>query len=83
MRSLPPSDEFLDAPIDPRLVAWLTKWEENRIGHMEWLENVIEEFPLKKNRGERVGVVGRGGDHGLRHIGWPGRGCPEWHVRRV
>jgi len=22
----------------------VTKWEKNRIGHMEWLENVIEEF---------------------------------------
>ena len=42
---LPASDEFLDAPIDPREVAWVTKWERNRIGHMEWLENVIEEFP--------------------------------------
>jgi hypothetical protein len=44
---LPPDDEFLDAPIDLRLVAWVTKWEKNRIGHMEWLENVIEKFPLE------------------------------------
>jgi hypothetical protein len=44
---LPPADEFLDAPIDPRLVAWVKKWEKDRIGHMEWLENVIEEFPLE------------------------------------
>jgi hypothetical protein len=43
---LPASDEFLDAPIDPRLVDWVSKWEKNRIGHMELLENVIEEFPL-------------------------------------
>jgi hypothetical protein len=43
---LPPSDEFLDAPIDPRLVAWVTKWEQIRIRWMESLENVIEEFPL-------------------------------------
>jgi hypothetical protein len=42
---LPPSDEFLDAPIDPRLVAWVTKWEKNRVGWMESLENIIEEFP--------------------------------------
>jgi hypothetical protein len=34
------------APIDPRLVDWVTKWEKNRIGHMELPENVIEEFPL-------------------------------------
>jgi hypothetical protein len=43
---LPPSDEFLAAPIDPRLVAWVTKWEQIRIGWMESLEKVIEEFPL-------------------------------------
>jgi hypothetical protein len=43
---LPPADEFLDAPIDPRLTAWVTKWEKNRIAYTEWLENVIEEFPL-------------------------------------
>jgi hypothetical protein len=43
---LPPSDEFLNAPIDPRLVAWVTKWEKIRIVWMESLENLIEEFPL-------------------------------------
>jgi hypothetical protein len=43
---LPPSDEFLDAPIDPRLMAWVTKWEKNRIDWMESLEKIIEEFPL-------------------------------------
>ena len=43
---LPPADEFLDAPIDPRLTAWVTKWEKIRIGWMESLEKVIEEFPL-------------------------------------
>ena len=46
---LPPADEFLDAPIDPRLMAWVTKWERNRIGYMEWLENVIHEFPLRES----------------------------------
>ena len=44
---LPPADEFLDAPIDPRLTAWVTKWEWNRVRRMEWLEKVIEEFPLE------------------------------------
>jgi hypothetical protein len=43
---LPPADEFLDAPIDPRLTAWVTKWEWNRVKHLEWLEKMIEEFPL-------------------------------------
>jgi|GEM_PF-2841528 len=43
---LPPSDEFLDAPIDTRLTAWVTKWEKMRIGWMESLENIIEEFPI-------------------------------------
>lgn len=43
---LPPADEFLDAPIDPRLAAWVTKWEWNRVSHLEWLEKMIEEFPL-------------------------------------
>lgn len=43
---LPPSDEFLDAPIDARLMAWVTNWEKMRIDWMECLENVIEEFPL-------------------------------------
>jgi hypothetical protein len=43
---LPPADEFLDTPIDPRLTAWVTKWEWNRVKHLEWLEKVIEEFPL-------------------------------------
>jgi hypothetical protein len=43
---LPPSDEFLAAPIDPRLVAWVTKWEQIRIRWMESLEKVIEEFPV-------------------------------------
>jgi hypothetical protein len=43
---LPPSDEFLDAPVDPRLMAWVTKWEKMRIGWMECLENIIEELPL-------------------------------------
>jgi hypothetical protein len=44
---LPPADEFLDAPTDPRLTAWVTKWEWNRVRYMEWLEKVIEEFPLE------------------------------------
>ena len=44
---LPPADEFLDAPIDPRLTAWVTKWEWNRVRYMEWLEKVIEKFPLE------------------------------------
>jgi hypothetical protein len=44
---LPPADDFLDAPIDPRLMAWVTKWEKMRIGWMESLEKVIEEFPLE------------------------------------
>jgi len=43
---LPPSDEFLDAPIDTRLTAWVNKWEKMRIGWMESLENIIEEFPI-------------------------------------
>ena len=42
---LPPADEFLDAPVDPRLTAWVTKWEENRVAWMASLENIIEEFP--------------------------------------
>jgi hypothetical protein len=44
---LPPADEFLDAPIDPRLTAWVTKWEWNRVRTLEWLEKMIEEFPLE------------------------------------
>jgi hypothetical protein len=43
---LPPADEFLGAPIDPRLMAWVTKWEKMRIDRMECLEKVIEEFPV-------------------------------------
>jgi hypothetical protein len=43
---LPPADEFLDAPIDPRLMACVTKCEKMRIGWMECVENIIEEFPL-------------------------------------
>ena len=43
---LSPADEFLDAPIDTRLTASVTKWEKMRIGWMECLENIIEEFPL-------------------------------------
>ena len=43
---LPSSEEFLEAPIDARLLAWVTKWEKMRIGWIECLENVIEEFPL-------------------------------------
>jgi hypothetical protein len=43
---LPPAEEFLDAPIDPRLTAWVTKWEKMRVGWMESLENIIEEFPI-------------------------------------
>lgn len=48
---LPPSDEFLDAPIDPRLAAWVTKWEWNRMRQLEWLEKIIEEFPLEDTVG--------------------------------
>jgi hypothetical protein len=55
---LPPADEFLDAPIDPRLTDWVTKWEKNRIGHMEWLENVIEEFPINESVNSLVWLVG-------------------------
>jgi hypothetical protein len=43
---LPPSDEFMDAHIDPRLMAWVTKWEKMRIGWMETVENLIEQFPI-------------------------------------
>jgi hypothetical protein len=31
---LPPADEFLDTPIDPRLTAWLTKLEWNRVRYL-------------------------------------------------
>jgi hypothetical protein len=55
---LPPANEFLDAPIDPRLTDWVTKWEKNRIGHMEWLENVIEEFPINESVNSLVWLVG-------------------------
>jgi hypothetical protein len=43
---LPRADEFLDTPIDPRLKDWVTQWEKIRIGWIESLENIIEEFPL-------------------------------------
>ena len=56
---LPPADEFLDAPIDPRLMAWVTKWEKLRIDYMEWLENTIEEFPLCESVNSLEWMVGR------------------------
>ena len=38
--------EFMVAHIDPRLMAWVTKWEKMRIGWMEMVENLIEQFPI-------------------------------------
>jgi hypothetical protein len=37
---------FMVALIDPRLMAWVTKWEKMRIGWMEMVENLIEQFPI-------------------------------------
>ena len=58
---LPPADEFVDAPIDPRLMAWMTKWEWNRVRHLEARED-DRGVPALRD-GERVEVDRTRDDH--------------------